>query len=150
MNTTALPTVPRRAGRPTKFTPETVERILRCVERGMPLTLAASAAGVAFQSLCSYRNRHPRFDAAILEAIALGVEKRLKKIEAASEQGDWRASAWLLEHCQSEHFAKNRVEITGANGSALAVGINIYLPQKDAPDAKPSLPAPSSLLINEN
>ena len=132
MSTTAPPKPPaKHIGRPSKFTPQTVERVLRCVERGMPLSLAASAAGVTFQTLSTYRTKHPAFAVALLEAVATGVEKRLKKIEDASEAGDWRASAWLLEHCQPEHFAKSRVEVSGANGALLTVGVAVYLPQKD-------------------
>jgi hypothetical protein len=59
------------------------------------------------------------------------VEKRLKKIEDASNAGDWRASAWLLEHCQAQYFARNRIEVTGADGAPLTGAIAVYLPQKD-------------------
>jgi hypothetical protein len=98
------------------------------------LNLAASAAGISYQSLVTYRVKHPHFADALTEAVGRGVEKRLKKIEAASEAGDWRAAAWLLEHCQPEHFAKNRIEVTGADGSPLAVGVGIYLPAKEVLD----------------
>lgn len=121
----------RKNGRPTKYNWRTVKRVIRCLQKGMPVTLAASAAGITFQSLCTYRTAHPNFDAAVKKAIARGVEKRLEKIEKASEAGDWRAAAWMLEHCQPEHFAKNRIEVTGADGAALTVGVGIYLPKKD-------------------
>jgi transposase-like protein len=118
-------------GRPTKFTPDTVKNILKCLGQGMPLSLAARAAGINPLTLTVWRRKHPAFDEAAARAIARGVEKRLKKIEDASEAGDWRAAAWLLEHCQPEHFARNRVEVTGADGAPLAAAVAIYLPQKD-------------------
>lgn len=125
-----LPDKPK-TGRPTKFTPATRKRILRCLTGGMPLGLAASAAGTCYQSIVTWRAANPDFDSEIAEAIALGVEKRLAVIEKASDANDWRAAAWLLEHCQPEHFAKNRIEITGANGGPLAGAVGIFLPRKD-------------------
>jgi hypothetical protein len=87
-----------KGGRPSKFKPELVKRILKCVERGMPLTLACEAAGIEFCTLQVYRKKHLNFAARIQTAIAKGVEKRLAKIVSASNSGDWRAAAWLLEH----------------------------------------------------
>ena len=96
------------------------------------MTLAAHAAGVTAMSLRTYRLKYPKFDTQVQEAIARGVEKRLKKIEHASDAGDWRAAAWLLEHCQPEHFARNRIEVTGGDGAPLAIGVGIYLPAKES------------------
>lgn len=118
-------------GRHSKFTPETRARILRCAEKGLPLALCAKAAGITYTTLCNYRNADPDFNVEVGEAIVRGVEKRLKKIEDASEAGDWRAAAWMLEHCLPEHFAKNRIEVTGADGSPLGASVAIFLPQKD-------------------
>jgi hypothetical protein len=97
----------------------------------MPMTLTADAVGVSYQALSDYRKRNERFAAALARAIARGADARLKKIETASASGDWRAAAWLLEHCQPEHFAKNRIEVTGADGAPLTGVVAVYLPQKD-------------------
>jgi len=129
---------PRRSpGRPTKFTPPVVKRILRCLQRGMPMTLTADAVGVSYQALSDYRKRNARFAAALARAIARGADARLRKIEAASAAGDWRAAAWLLEHCQPEHFAKNRIEVSGPDGAPLAGVVAVYLPQKDGHNGEP-------------
>jgi hypothetical protein len=101
----------KRGGRPTKFKPELVQMVLRCLEKGMPLKLTCDACGISHQTLITYRQKHPKFADAMLGAIAKGVEKRLEKIQTASDAGDWRAAAWLLEHCQPEHFAKTRIQI---------------------------------------
>lgn len=94
----------------TKFKPQTIKRILGLVEKGVPLSFAAPAAGVSYRSFCFWRQTRPAFAEQVEAAIAKGIEKRLTKIESASESGDWRASAWLLEHCQPEHFAKSRIQ----------------------------------------
>ena len=69
----------------------------------------------------TWRGRDEKFRQRIDAAIAKGIDRRLKKIEKASNAGDWRASAWLLEHCPgaAEHFSKSRVEITGPDGGSL-------------------------------
>jgi hypothetical protein len=101
----------RKGGRPTKFTPATVQRILDCVERGVPLTLAASAAGIAYQSLVTYRNAHKDFAAALELAIARGVEKRLAIIVKAADAGDVSSARWWLEHVLPQYFSRTRVEL---------------------------------------
>lgn len=121
---------PPPVGGPTKFRPPTLKRILSCARRGMPLSLCAAAVGVSAQGLRNYRTTNPKFEEALQRAIARGVDARLRKIEQASSEADWRAAAWLLEHCQPQHFAKNRLEVTGADGAPLAAGLHLYLPEK--------------------
>ena len=139
------PPAKQPGGRPTKFTPPTLKRILRCARRGMPLSLCSDAVGISSQGLLNYRKDNPKFEAALQRAISRGVDTRLKKIEGASEAGDWRAAAWLLEHCQPQHFAKNRLEISGPDGAPLAAGVTLYLPTKTsaAVDASVVVDAPA-------
>jgi hypothetical protein len=83
-----------------------------------------------------YRNRarkaayNPSFRDAIERAIADGVDARLAVITKAAEN-DWRAASWWLEHCQAEHFARNR---TSGESGAVNVGIKIVLPRKETLD----------------
>ena len=123
-----------KGGRPSKFTPATRRKILKLVGRGMPLTHAANVAGVSYQTFLNYRRDRPGFDEAIGNAIAKGIEARLKVIERATKSPDesirLRSACWFLEHTAPEFFARNRVEVTGANGLPLAGAIAVYLPQK--------------------
>jgi len=120
---TTLPARRRPGGRPTKFTAQTRKRILRCIRRGMPLTLAASAAGVSYSSLCNFRARSKSFEMSLASAIAKGVNANLEVIEQATRSQDQavrlRAACWFLEHTQPQHFARNRLELTGADGQPL-------------------------------
>jgi hypothetical protein len=131
----------KRVGRPTKFTPATVSKILRSVARGMPLVHAASTGGITFQTLTAYRSDHPDFADALAEAVAKGIEARLKVVERAMDSPDeaihLRAACWYLEHTAPEHFAKNRIELTGADGQPLTGAVTVYLPQKDSGDGSP-------------
>jgi len=125
----------RKNGRPTKFTRLTRARVLSCVKKGMPLVHAANAAGISFMSLNTYRQKHLKFADALAQAISKGVEKRLEIIERALDSQDesirLRAACWFLEHTQPSHFARNRIELTGADGQQLAAGVTLYLPQKE-------------------
>jgi hypothetical protein len=86
---------------------------------------------VSPQTFRNWRNEDEAFRAAIEEAVALGMNSNLKRI-ADSAATDWRAAAWCLEHMHPEHFAKSRVEVTGADGAPLSAGIQLYLPKKDS------------------
>ena len=125
----------RAKGRPTKFTPQLRRRILRSVALGVPGTHVARAAGLSYQSLLNYQRLHPHFADDMARAVSAGVEKRLEVIERATESQDeairLRAACWFLEHTQPAHFARNRIELTGADGSPLAAAVAIYLPKKD-------------------
>jgi hypothetical protein len=138
MTSEPAPEIPRlpvnRGGRKSKFTKPLVRRILKAVGRGMPIQQAANACGVSPSTLLTYRRRYPAFDQKVQEAIAKGIAARLDVVilsmKSAEESIRLRASTWWLEHVVPEHFGRNRIEVTGTDGSPLAA-IAIYLPQKD-------------------
>jgi hypothetical protein len=109
----AEPQQPRgKPGRPTVQTAARAKIIYDSVARGIPYNHACAIAGISVQTFCDWRKRSPVFQQRLDEAIARGVESRLKKIEQASDAGDWRASAWLLEHTEpSGQFCKSRVQV---------------------------------------
>lgn len=88
-----------------------VATICGMIERGVPITHAARIAGISNQTLCVWRRDDGEFRTAIELAKSNGIQSRLKKIEDAAAAGDWRAAAWLLEHCNPEEFSKHRVEV---------------------------------------
>jgi hypothetical protein len=98
----------RKRGRRSLRTPATARAIAEALGRGLPLVHAAAVAGVTPQTVCSWRHNDAAFETQIQEAIARGVESRLRIIEAAA-MTDWRAAAFLLQTCQPEHFSKQRV-----------------------------------------
>ena len=128
---------PRRPGAPTKRTPgrptvRTVEvagRVCEAVGRGVPYTFACRLAGISYSVFCEWRNSDATFREQLEEAVAVSVEARLLTIRDAAAT-DWRAASWWLEHVLPESFARNRIELTGPDGSPLAGAIALYLPQK--------------------
>jgi hypothetical protein len=144
--------VRKKPGRKTKFTRELVRRVLACLERGMPITTTANVCGIALQSLANYRQKHPKFADAISAAQARGIQARLDVVVKASESADesikLRAACWLLEHCNPELFARNRIEVTGADGSPLSAAVAIYLPQKE--NSQPAVEINQPKQLNPN
>jgi hypothetical protein len=100
-----------KVGAPTKRTAQLAKLICEAVGRGIPLTHSCALAGVSYSTFCDWRNEDENFRELLQAAIAEGVNRRLAQIEKAADLGDWRASAWLLEHTQPEHFSKSRVQL---------------------------------------
>jgi len=94
-----------------KKTPKVVSALSEAISRGLPFKTACVVAGISMQTFCVWRREDPEFDEAIESAKAEGISSRMKKIEEAAAAGDWRAAAWLLEHCDPELFAKTRIQI---------------------------------------
>jgi hypothetical protein len=117
------PLVRRKPGRPSKLTRATRRRILSSISRGVPFVHAANGAGISYQTFLNYRRDRPDFEEAIAGAVAKGIEARLKVVHDALSSPDeavrLRAACWYLEHTAPEHFARNRVEVTGKDGEPL-------------------------------
>src|ERR1017187_8168137 len=106
MRTKKTPPTKRGPGRPTVRTPQTAKTICDCVARGMPYVFACGAAGIGLATFHEWRNEDPAFKQQIEEAIALGVNSRLKVIEESSA-GAWRAGALVLEPRPPQPFSRN-------------------------------------------
>ena len=135
---TSSPSIPaerNKGGRPSKFTPETRARLIELVAKGVPYKHACRAVRITFQSFSTYREQHHDFAEEIESAVAAAIEKRLDVIQRAADTGDVNSAKWLLEHLHPESFARNRIEVTGADGAPLTGAVAVYLPQKD--DARP-------------
>jgi hypothetical protein len=137
----------RKKGRPTKFVPALRKRLVEIIAIGTPLRFACAACRISYAAFCEYRIAHPDFDSEIEAARAASIEKHLRSIITAAEGGDTASSRWYLERCFPAEFGRSRIELTGENGSPLAVGIGIYLPRKDGEEIKP---LPAAAIENEN
>ena len=125
--TTPAPPPPRRLGRPTKRTPFVTRKICRGIAEGLPFKHAAALAGVAGETFAAWRRDFPEFNEAVEHALAAGITKRLKQIKKAGDEGDWKASAWWLEHVVPEHFARSRVDVAhiGAIEHSFTIPLNV-------------------------
>ena len=94
-------------GRPSKFTHERQEAILRSLRAGSTLKIAALANGIHPNTLNEWRRRYPDFADAVNTASGVAAELWLLTISnAAIRRDDVRAAMWLLERRFPEDFAK--------------------------------------------
>ena len=112
-----------RGGRRSKYTPQTVSRVIKAIESGLPIGLAVIRAGIVPSTFHQWRQRHQDFDQQVEAAQLIAIDSRLGVIENAAKMGDWRAAAWLLERANSEFFSKNRIEHTHQH-----VGVSFTIP----------------------
>jgi hypothetical protein len=116
----AAPVAKRRAGRPVRWTPATIRRLLRTIGRGVPFRHACAALGVSISRFCELRNEDPAFHAKVDSAVSRAVDKRLRVIQNAANGGDWRAAeAWLRLVLPAE-YGRQRLELSGVDGGPLA------------------------------
>jgi hypothetical protein len=122
-------------GRPTKRTPETVERIEQSLRKGLTRKAAAAAGGISYDTLRAWEKDFPEFSEALQNAEAAGQEALLIRIWAASQQGAiitrrngdvveepgaWQAAAWILERRWPQDFARRQaLEMSGPDGGPI-------------------------------
>lgn len=142
MSTTAIITSkPRKPGRPFKFDAKTRKRLIAAIAAGVPVVHACAACRVSKSGFHDFKNSHAKFAEAIERATGRAIEKHLRLIIKAAENGDTANSRWFLERVHPQHFGRTKIELTGADGQPLAAAIGIYLPQKDSAEPKPCLPS---------
>lgn len=92
--------------------PEKVKAFLEAVGDGMSNRMACALAGFDDTSFYSWLKKAEDGDGKYLDFVnkyknakAKFVRKHVKSIEAASRNGSWQASAWMLERCCPEDYA---------------------------------------------
>ena len=99
-------------GRPSKYTPEIVERICYSLSLGNTRTTSVTCAGVSMPTFHNWMHEFPEFLDAIKRAEEQAVEHYVNVIHAASGQ-TWQAAAWYLERRRPADFSKqDKVDIT--------------------------------------
>ena len=112
------------AGRRSKYTPETVDKLTQAIRLGATYVLACNYAGISQETFSQWRNTKPEFSEAITQAEGDAAIKWLALIEKhAQEQPQW--AAWKLERRYPEMYGRQRVEMTGAEGGPIATEITI-------------------------
>jgi hypothetical protein len=118
-------------GRPTKLNQDTQSRIVQAIELGATYELAASYAGITYDTLNGWVNRakaeldrrekanvKPRIEEqlyieffhALKTAEGRAAVKWLAKIEQAASEGNWQAAAWKLERRYPQEYGRRVVD----------------------------------------
>jgi terminase small subunit-like protein len=106
------------AGRPTKFSQQTIDQLCEAVADGMPIKGACTVAGIGVTTLAEWRERHPELEEKLNQAREFARQKALQAIKGAGAK-DWRASAeWLRLTFPSDYRGNgNKIEVS-ANATA--------------------------------
>lgn len=120
----------RPANRPTKFTSDTVDRLLDGIRKGLPIHLACSAAGIDDSRYYEWQNgKFPRgadpelkrkFRDELTRARDEAAYRSITLINDAATE-DWKAAAWILERRYPKEFGRQSLEITGSEGGPIQV-----------------------------
>lgn len=103
----------RKAGCPTKFTPETKSKLLEAISLGAPYEIACNYARVDYTTFAKWRQKAERdnvqefidFFNDLKEAQGATALKWLRHIEKAMDDGTWQSAAWKLERRHYKHFS---------------------------------------------
>lgn len=115
-------------GRPTKYTPDRVKRILEAIKLGVAYIDAASYAGVGLATFNEWRDRYPEFAGAVEEAAGQAVVANMAKIQKAATEGSWQASAWILERRHPDRYGRTtRTELTGPDGGPVQTQASVVI-----------------------
>ena len=107
-----------KGGRPSKYEPETIDRILQALADGLTQKQACIASGISENTLANWREQHPELEQRLTEAREQARQKGLAGIKSAGQAGDWRAwEAFLRLSFQSDYRTGGKVEVT-ANATA--------------------------------
>ena len=104
-----------QTGRPTTFTQEKAELVIEAVRRGLTLKLAASCAGVSYDTLNRWRikgckepdSEYCQFCISLEQALG---EAALSMVDCISKaaQTDWKAATWLLSRRHPDQFSESK------------------------------------------
>ena len=107
------------AGRPTKYKPETVEKILEALRGGNTRRASCAAGGIDQTTFANWLKEYSDFSYAVEKAEGEAELRNLAVIQDATKT-TWQAAAWWLERKHKAEWS-SRVEQTGADGSPVKV-----------------------------
>jgi hypothetical protein len=113
-----------KGGRPSKYTPETLERLIGAINDGLSLKQSCLAAGISEATLGRWREEHPELEPQLTEAREVCRQKALANIRAAGNAGDWRASAEFLRLSFPKDYrqgSNTRVEVAATAQTGVVI-----------------------------
>lgn len=112
-----------KSGRKTKYTPETIAKIVQAIRTGATYQLACQYAGIHHDTFYEWMKTKTEFSEAVKEAEGAGAVELLARIKKEAAEGTWQAAAWILERRHPEMYGRQRQEITGADGGEIVIRV---------------------------
>ena len=109
-----VPALRKKAGRPSKLTPELQEKLCRAIRAGNFINISCALTGCSPRSTQIWRKRGLEDGRGVFFEFALAIEQALAYsdacdlavIQAAAAAGEWRAACWVLERRFSERWGQ--------------------------------------------
>jgi len=94
-------------GRPSKYNPERVAKIVEAIGKGCKVEAAAAAGGISKETFYAWAREYPQFSDAVKAARQ---EQQAELLDIIREHAPktWQAAAWLLERI---HMYRNNLDI---------------------------------------
>lgn len=112
-------------GRKTKFTTQTVKKILAAIRSGKPDRLACMEAGISHETYYLWWQQKPDFKRLCHEARAAAAQPLIQKIQQHFDK-DWRAAAYLLEKALPDIYGKG-AEVIIENNTTVNVEVGAQI-----------------------
>lgn len=107
--------------RPSKYTAQTVERIIEAIAKGASLKLAAAYGGISYDALNEWMHRNRQFRQQIESAEAHAAARWLDHIELAAQEGAWQAAAWKLERRYPDDYGRRERQDVHHSGAVKSI-----------------------------
>lgn len=111
----ATKTTKHKAGRKTKYTPDTVKRITDAIGMGATYEIAAAFGGIHVATFYDWINKKSEFSDSVKRAEGVAAVGWLAKIEKAANDGNWQAAAWKLERRYPQQYGRTVVSNDNLN-----------------------------------
>lgn len=95
----------KKPGPKGKLTPERSRKIIKAIKEGSPHETAAQSAGISVSTFYLWLEKGEQFETGqyaefsekVRQAEAQAESERIRRINKAGKEGDWKADAWYLE-----------------------------------------------------
>jgi len=99
-------------GRPSKYTPEVVNKICQFLQAGNTRRASCLCAGISEDTFANWMNSFTDFSDSVKKAEAEAEARNVAIINLASKE-NWQASAWWLERRRREDFSRSeKIDLT--------------------------------------
>ena len=135
-----------KPGRPTKYNPETVAKLLDALRAGLTHKQACLACGIGQSTLADWREQYPDLEPRMEAAREEARQRALEGIKAAGEK-DWRALAEWLKLTFPEHRSGHSINV---NATANAQQATVVVTEEKRRELQEKLARLQSQLSVEN
>lgn len=125
-----------------KKTPETIARIVESLEMGLSDPKAAELAGISPDTLRRWKEDDPPLRARLDIARRTNIMKRMSRMDAAAERGDWKSDAWYMERSPLTRDEFGNVA-AGKSGPTVNIQLNVGRSETQTLDIVDVTPAPA-------